>query len=282
MNFLKTIYCAILLTLIWIQPTFAQDDDISTMSLEEVSRRMENPLSNLWSLTFQENIYINQGSMINGSDFSNVLFFQPFMPFPVGKDRILILRPVFPLVTQPLGNSYKTGIGDIQLITAFGPDRKNGTVWGVGATFKFPTATDPILGQGKWQAGPSAMIVFIGKPWTLGLVLQHWWSYAGDPERGEISQTDLQYIARRSFPGAWSVGMGPNISINWQAEPGNKLTLPIGIGITKTLRWGKVPLKMRIEPQYSIISPKDYGTQWNVRIQISPVINRPKFAQKRK
>ena len=61
----------------------------------------------------------------------------------------------------------------------------------------------------------------------------------------------------------------------WEAEDGNQLTLPIGLGIKKTIKIGKIPVKSRIEPQYSIISPDDYGSVWNMRIQIAPVIKSP-------
>jgi hypothetical protein len=36
-----------------------------------------------------------------------------------------------------------------------------------------------------------------------------------------------------------------------------------------------VPVKFRLEPQYSIIRPDDYGTEWNIRLQITPVIPNP-------
>lgn len=255
----------------------AQEKELSELSLEEISSRLENPLSDLWSLTFQENLFINTGELIEGTELSNILFFQPFLPFPVGRDKLLILRPVFPLVTMPVsdnGDSYKTGFGDMQLITAIGPDRKSGTIWGIGATFKFPTASDDALGQGKFQAGPAGFLFYLGKPWTLGLSVQHWTSIAGDENRPDTNQTDIQYIARRSIPGAWSIGMGPTITINWEASSGNKVTFPIGLGITKTVRWGNVPIKLRLEPQYSIVKPDDYGSRWNIRIQITPVINR--------
>jgi hypothetical protein len=54
-----------------------------------------------------------------------------------------------------------------------------------------------------------------------------------------------------------SIGMGPTVVVDWEADSGNKLTLPIGLGITKTVRWGKVPVKLRFEPQYSIIRPDE-------------------------
>ena len=69
--------------------------------------------------------------------------------------------------------------------------------------------------------------------------------------------------------------MGPTISIDWEASSGDKLTLPSGLGITKTIRFGKTPMKLRFEPQYSIVRPDDFGTVWNFRVQVTPVIRNP-------
>jgi hypothetical protein len=69
--------------------------------------------------------------------------------------------------------------------------------------------------------------------------------------------------------------MGPTISVDWEADSGDKLTLPIGLGITKTVRIGKMPMKLRFEPQYSIVHPDDFGPVWNFRVQITPVIPNP-------
>ena len=57
----------------------AQEQELNELSLEEISRRLENPLSDLWSLTFQENLYLNTGELIDDTELSNVLFFQPFL-----------------------------------------------------------------------------------------------------------------------------------------------------------------------------------------------------------
>ena len=253
------------------------------LDLEELNRRLENPLSNLWSLVLQENLELVEGDLVAGTETSNVLFFQPFLPVPVGRDKLLAIRPVFPLVTVPdpdaaadgSGSGHTTGFGDMQLFTAVGPDRTDGLVWGVGATFIFPTASSDALGRGKYQAGPAGMLFKLGKRWTLGTLVQHWTSVAGDASRADTNRTDIQYVARRQLPGAWSIGMGPTISINWEADPGNRVTFPVGLGITKTLRWGKVPIKLRFEPQYSLIKPEAAGTAWNFRFQIAPVIPNP-------
>ena len=151
----------------------------------------------------------------------------------------------------------------------------DGVVWGLGATFKFPTAEDDALGAEKWQAGPAAMLFRFTPKWTVGVLAQHWNSFAGDGDRNSTSQTDIQYVIRRSLGKGWALGMGPTISIDWEEDSDNRYTIPIGLGLTKTFRLGKVPIKARIEPQYSIVRPDDFGEEWNIRIQFAPVIQSP-------
>ena len=285
----RLLKCHVLIVL-FISPGLAMaqsesEDNLATADLAEIDRRLNNPLTSLWSLTFQNNTSVYEGDALDGSEYSNNFFFQPFMPFEVGaeKQAMLTLRPVFPLVTQPVfdgpdareSHEHVTGFGDIQLMTLAGPNDGQGVVWGAGATFKFPTASKDELGQGKYQVGPAAMIFYMGKPWTLGLLAQHWSSFAGDGDRDSVSQTDIQYVLRRSIPGAMSIGMGPTISIDWKADSDNRLTLPVGLGITKTVRWGKMPFKLRAEVHYSVVSPEDFGSTWNFRLQVTPVIPSP-------
>ncbi len=286
-------FILISLLLFWVCLSQADESQLDTdeeefleeTSLDEIGRQLENPLTSLWSLTFQENYSIIEGDAIDGNEWANNLFFQPALPVPVGanKDKVLIVRPVFPWVrsaiydpTVPGGVSgSETGFGDMQVFVMIGPNRMEGMIWGVGATFKFDTASEEALGQGKNQAGPALMMINIGKAWTTGFVVQHWWSFSGDEYRADTSQTDLQYIFRRRIPGGWSIGMGPTVSYDWEAESGEKLTFPIGLGITKTVRWGNTPVKLRLEPQYSIIKPDNLATTWNIRLQITPVVKSP-------
>lgn len=283
----RTITFAVLALSLWL-PCVAEaaveepSDDLASMSLDEVSRKLENPLTKLWSLTFQENLSLNQGDRASGTKVSNNFFFQPFLPIPVGERWMFTARPVFPLVTSTVfipgedgTDGNETGLGDIQMLSLFGPDRGDGWVYGLGVTQRFPSATDDALGQDKWQAGPAGMLFYMGRPWVAGLLVQHWESYAGDSDRDDVSQTDIQYVIRRGFANAWSIGMGPTISVDWEANDSDKLTLPIGIGITKTIRIGKTPMKIRLEPQYSIVRPDEFGTVWNFRVQVTPVIENP-------
>ncbi len=278
----------VLTVLIIVPVSFAapeSEDSLATADLAELDRKLNNPLTKIWSLTFQNNTAIKDGDAIDGSEYSNTLFFQPFMPFEVGADKgtMLTFRPVFPLATQPTFNSsdsrnsssHETGLGDVQLLTLVGPNRGGGLVWGAGGTFVFPTATDDALGKEKYQAGPAAMLFYIGKPWVGGAMVQHWNSVAGEDDRDDINRTEIQYTIRRSIPGAMSIGMGPTVSVDWEEDSDNQLTFPVGLGLTKTMRWGKIPVKVRGEVHYSVISPDDYGDEWNFRVQVTPVIQNP-------
>ncbi len=251
------------------------------MSLEEVNAQLENPLTSLWSLTFENSFLLLGGDEVDGRAEANTLFFQPGLPVPVGDGYTFISRPVFPVVTNPVFDAggeverHETGFGDIQMLSLYGPDRSQGLVWGLGGTFKFPTASDDLLGAGKWQAGPALMLFNFKKPWTLGVLAEHWWSYAGDGDRPHTSQTDIKYIVRHALPNAWSIGFGPTISIDWTEEDDNRFTVPVGLGLSKTARIGGAPVKFRLEAHYSAIAPDDVGNEWKFLFRVAPVIKSP-------
>jgi hypothetical protein len=82
----------------------ADAESLATADLAEIDRKLNNPLTNLWSLSLQNNTNFNKGDAVDGTEVSNNLFFQPFLPFAVGenKETMLTFRPVFPLVTNPV------------------------------------------------------------------------------------------------------------------------------------------------------------------------------------
>jgi hypothetical protein len=73
----------------------------------------------------------------------------------------------------------------------------------------------------------------------------------------------------------WQVFSNPTISYDWAADSGNKLLLPIGAGISKTLRIGRVPLKLAFEIQKFVESPEQFGPDWLFTFSFTPVIAYP-------
>jgi hypothetical protein len=115
----------------------------------------------------------------------------------LNEDWNLILRTILPVTYQDdifPGEGSQFGLGDINLSLFFSPRKptSSGLIWGVGPVLLLPTATDSMLGARKWGAGPTAVALTIRGPWTMGLLANHIWSYAGDGDRQDINSTFAQ------------------------------------------------------------------------------------------
>ena len=171
-----------------------------------------------------------------------------------------------------------TGFGDLYYVGLLSPkkgiklDGGGTVVWGLGFDMGFPTATDDILGTGKWQAGPSALAAYLGPKWKVGGLVQHYWDFAGDDDRDDVNLTNFQYLYYYSLDPVTSIGAMPNVIINWeQGSLDNALTLPVGLGINRTFQVGKVPVRVGVEFHYSVVQPDDVvGSEWDFRFYIVP------------
>jgi hypothetical protein len=151
------------------------------MSAEELNRQLNNPVSSVWSIVFQNNYtQLKSGSKDapgwdEGDDkwYYN-LNFQPVLPLPLTSKWNLINRPVIPVfadrpVLESDGFDDVNGLGDIALVSLLSPAKTAGNfLWGAGPSFIFPTATKNELGQEKWQDGPAAVGLYLGRNGSSG------------------------------------------------------------------------------------------------------------------
>ena len=172
-----------------------------------------------------------------------------------------------------------TGFGDMYYLGLFSPkqgikhDNGGTSVWGIGFDLMAPTASEDILGTGKWGAGPAAVYAYLGPKWKLGALAQQYWDFAGDSDRSDINLTNLQYFWFYSLDETTSIGAAPNIIANWGQSSGNVWNVPIGLGINKTVKLGKVPVRFGIEAYYSVIKPNDVlGYDWSYRFYMIPAV----------
>jgi hypothetical protein len=172
-----------------------------------------------------------------------------------------------------------TNLGDTYYVGLFAPNKPavldNGAkfLWGAGFDLGFDTAADDVLGTGKWTAGPAALAVYMGDLFKGGALVQHYWDYAGDGDRDDVNITNIQTIYYWSLNETTSIGAGPNIIANWEQNSDNTWTVPVGIGINKTLQFGKIPVRVGLEYHHTIIEPDDIpGTDWSVRFYIIPAV----------
>lgn len=266
----------------------AAEDHADADSLEEINKKLTNPVSSIWSLQFQQNSFrVSPGHGESGR-WSTNLIFQPVMPVAIDDDWNLITRPVIPLfvsqahpeVGDPSHPDRSTAFGDITLLNLVSPSPKLVGNWllGVGPTWIFPTAPSDFTGQGKYQVGPAALAGYLSEKWIVGALVQNWWSFGGEGHRPDTNGMNLQPIAAYFLPGGWSVGYSGNILANWDADRGRDVwTIPVGAAVSKVHKFGKLPIKFSLGLQWFPIQPEEYGQDWNVQIQITPVI--PKLVQ---
>ncbi len=257
-------------------------DEAQEKSLTEVNKKLTNPVSDLWSISFQQNNYILDMGDGQGDRWSSNLNFQPVLPVALTNKWNLITRPVIPLfISQPHPDPQNpaekertTGFGDIALLEMISPSPKVAGKWllGLGPTFIFPSASTDWTGQGKWQVGPSAITGYLSAKWILGAFVQQWWSFAGSDSRPSTNQMNLQPIAAYFLPEGWSIAYSGNILANWEADGGNRWTVPVGAGISKVVKLGRLPVKIALAGQYMPIHPDDFGQKWNIQLQIAPVL----------
>ncbi|WP_047336702.1 hypothetical protein [Pseudomonas protegens] len=277
-------------------------------STEQIAKLMDNPVGNLVLLFNQFDYTALKGPHSNGTRYLGKYSFMPTFPISLGEDWNLINRLPISYVSAPVNRKagklvglspYEvlsdrdfpaliedpfqrtSGFGDLAYVGVFSPKEPlrfaggGKLVWGVGPTAMFPTAEQDVLGTGKYSLGPAFVAAYLGPDWTLGVFPQHWWSVAGDGRRKDVSLSNIQYFIQRALPGPaqWRIGMTPNVTVNWKADGGNKVTFPIGLGAGRIFNVGKLPVRISGEVQYSAIHPDDQiGSGWNFRLSFIPVI----------
>ncbi|MEN0105485.1 MAG: hypothetical protein AAGC84_03575, partial [Pseudomonas sp.] len=260
-------------------------------SAQQLAKLMDNPVGNLVLLFNQFDYTALKGPRSGGTRYLGKYSFMPTFPISLGEDWNLINRVPVTYYSAPVnhhagdlvGHSPQqiiadpalpdvirdpfdrtNGLGDLAYVGVFSPKEPihfptGKLVWGVGPSATFPTAEHDVLGTGKYNLGPAFVAAYLGEDWTLGLFPQHWWSVGGDSDRKDVSMTKIQYFIQRNIPGdaAWHVGMTPNITVNWKADSGNKVTFPIGLGASRMFKLGELPIRVGAEVQYSVIHPDD-------------------------
>jgi hypothetical protein len=238
----------------------AQDDT-------QLAQKSQNPVADLISVPFENDLNFGVGPR---EDLQYILQAQPVIPFRLNGDWNLISRTIVPFLHQPElapGFGDVSGLGDIVQSLFLSPAKPGKVIWGVGPILQFPTATNDALGQRKWGAGPTAVALTIQGPWLVGALVNNVWSFAGRDDRPDVNQMLIQPFIVYTFPGAWSVESAPVITADWKADRDNRWTVPLGAGVGKIVRLGKLPLSTSIDAYYNVTRP-DHAAKWQLRIRI--------------
>jgi hypothetical protein len=229
----------------------------------ELAKKTQNPIANLVSLPLQSDWNYNNGP--NSDKTSYTLNVQPVWPFSVSDDYLLITRTIMPVKSIEFPEN-ETGIGDILQSFFVSPKEQiNGWIVGVGPVFSYPTASDDLLGSGKWGAGPTAVILRQESGWTYGLLTNHVWSFAGDSDRREVNATFLEPFISYTTRTHTSFGMNTESTYDWKSE---EWTVPVNFMMQQMVKVGEQPVSLQLGYRYFADKP-DYGPDWGVRFQLT-------------
>ena len=244
-------------------------------SKEDLSQQAANPLADLMSFPFQNNLNMNYGEFNRNT---NVLNIQPVLPFADGR---IITRTIIPIVRIPDYGSEEgvlsSGLSDI-VFTAFYAPADQPFTWGVGPVLELPTGGDT-RGTQKWSIGPSVVALLQPGDWTFGILVNNVWSFAGNDDRSKVNRMLLNLFIVRQLGDGWYVNSAPILTANWTAEGDDRWIVPFGAGGGKlVMLGGKLPLNLQTQLYYNVVRP-DFGPEWQWRFQAQVLLPKSIFSK---
>jgi len=236
-----------------------------------LAKAAQNPVASMISVPFQNNTNFQVGPL---EETQNVLNIQPVLPVDLGAKWNLITRTIFPVISQPpfaAGQDRTGGLGDIQFSAFLSPKAptSGGWIWGAGVITQLNTAGDDRLGQGATGLGPTFVALKPSGSWVTGALVNNVWSVSVDDGRADVNQLLLQPFINYNVPdkpGRY-LTFAPILTANWEADGGNRWTVPLGLGIGQILKLGKLPVNAQVSAYYNVARP-DYAAQWQLRAQV--------------
>jgi hypothetical protein len=254
---------------------------------DDLREAAQNPIADLISVPFQNDTNFDIGHTDNTE---NILNIQPVYPIHLNPNWNLISRPILPVIYQPpflsgpglraaeqvfgpeIGDT-EFGLGDLTPEFFFSPRRpirlgsEASLVWGLGPVFQLPTATDELLGTGKWSAGADFVVFLSDKRLhiTTGFLILNLWSFAGDEDRADVNAMTFEPFLNYNLPKGWYLVTSPIITANWEADDDNRWTVPVGGGFGRIFKIGHQPINANIQAYYNVVTSDDIGANWQLR-----------------
>jgi len=84
-----------------------------------------------------------------------------------------------------------------------------------------------------------------------------------------------QYFYGYGFGKGWQITANPVITYDWNADSGDAWSVPLGVGVAKTMKLGTRMWKFQAQVQYYVEQPDAFGLGWLLKFSAAPVIKNP-------
>jgi len=273
----------------------------SRKSDEEIAREMSNPLAAFFSFPVEYQFRTFQGDIPGSGDHSSSSFiFGATLPFRQKDGKGWVFRFALPFIEdQPIywadrgyaewrirqqdpmaqGEGFwedTHGHTDaVSFDLVYGGVKDSGLILSYGLAGILPTTSDTSNGRQQLILGPEVNIGKMTDRVVYGALISHIIDVAEKKDKGtpDTTQTTIQAYFSYGLGNAWQLISNPTITYDWEGDSGNKLNLPLGVGIAKTVSLGKMPLRMAAEVQKYVVSTDRFSSDWLFKLTITPVIS---------
>ena len=272
----------------------------SQKSIEEIAREMTNPLAAFWRFEYTGEHRNYQGSIPGADDQSSWShYFQFTMPFREKDGKGWVFKFALPYFSdQPVywgdrgyaewrirqqdptdqeGAFWRPTHAHTDAVSfevVYGGVNESGRILNYGLAGILPTTSDTSNGRQQLILGPAVNIGKMADWGVYGVLFSHIIDVAEKRDKGtpDTTQTTLQGYFSYDLGRGWQLISNPVVTYDWEGDSGNKLNLPLGGGIAKTFKIGKVPLRLTAEAQYFVASTDRFGPDWLYKFSLSPII----------
>jgi hypothetical protein len=248
-------------SLLAVAPALAQQAQ-DQGSAQELANQVSNPVANLISLPFQNNFDFGSNSSTQMRWTMNV---QPVIPFALNENWNVITRTIMPINFREMASPADdlVGLGDTSESLFLSPrSSPGGIIWGVGPIVQIPTATETLLGSGKWSAGPTLVVLQQQSGWTYGLLTNQLWSIAGHGNRAAVNATFLQPFLAYNWPSGFGLTVNSETTYDWTAR---EATVPFNFVASQILKIGGQAISFGAGVRYYAARPTG-GPDWGLRL----------------
>jgi hypothetical protein len=243
-------------------PAFAQHPD------HDAVNDANNPLTPKITINLQD-YYIPE--FFGAPGHANQFLFRGLIPWKLG-DSGQLFRFTVPLASAPdFGGGYDTGLGDTTLMNLTPVPISKSLMLAAGPILVAPTASDRVLGSGRWQAG-AAGVVIMPQTWgMLGTLLTYQHSFAEPHGRAPVSIFTFQPIVNINLRSAFTFARAASgVSISRTTSP----TSPLASALAACSCWKAAspptPSSSRNGPSGTTATARRNGRSLPASISSSP------------
>jgi len=209
----------------------------------------------------------NEYQRLTNDKSFNLTTFTYIKPFADGR---MNLRLKAPLAYTDAAGDDEFGLGDLSLRYNWlaHVDAKQGIL--LGADLTADSASEDVLGRGKWIVGPSVTYaMFLSPTMIFAPAYQHNLSFAGDDNRKDVNESviDLYMVFTAEDKKSWWI-VDPALVIDWETEQNTPFTIEVEYGRNIGILLGGA-LNAYIRPGTGIGQDRPYD--WNIEVGFTVV-----------